>query len=403
MEDRSAVDGSDPAPRKECPRCLRPEQVCYCAHLTRIETSTRVVLLQHPREQDVPIGTARMATLCLPGSELHVGVDFRGTELMARLMADRERPPALLYPGEGAIDVGLHPPDGPITLVVVDGTWAQARKLVRTTPELAAMPRYTFVPRTPSEYRIRHEPDVSYVSTIESLVYVLGALERDPERFVALLAPFRAMVGAQLDYAARSTGPRHKRRRRRPRGPRGPTIFRERESDLVCIAGEANAWPLGSPEREDDVGELVHWLAHRLSTGETFEAVIAPKEKIAPGTPKHIEMPAEAFDAGISLDAFRVAWRAFLRESDVLCAWGNHPTRLLAKVGGAATPDPIDLRHVVRVMQNRNVGSLEAFQRTLGETAVATRPGRGGRRLAMATEVTRHLVGLSKASAAYAR
>nr|MDQ3300003.1 DTW domain-containing protein [Myxococcota bacterium] len=47
-------------------RCRRPQVVCYCAALPRIDTSTRVVILQHPRERDMAIGTARMASLCLP-------------------------------------------------------------------------------------------------------------------------------------------------------------------------------------------------------------------------------------------------------------------------------------------------------------------------------------------------
>src|SRR6185295_4828229 len=116
--------------RQECTRCLRPARLCYCAHLPTLHARTRVVFLQHPRERHVAIGTARMASLCLPGSELHVGADFAGSPVLARLLADRERPAALLYPGEGATDVGTHPPLGPITLVVVDGTWPQAKKLV---------------------------------------------------------------------------------------------------------------------------------------------------------------------------------------------------------------------------------------------------------------------------------
>ena len=67
------------SPRIECARCRRPERLCWCAHLPVLPTETRIVFLQHPRERNLSIGTARMASLCLPSSELHVGVDFRGT------------------------------------------------------------------------------------------------------------------------------------------------------------------------------------------------------------------------------------------------------------------------------------------------------------------------------------
>ena len=83
---------------REVLRCFRPESVCYCRHLTSIETRTRVVLLQHPRERDVAIGTARMASLCLPQAEIHVGVHWRGTSVLSRALSDPERPAVLLYP-----------------------------------------------------------------------------------------------------------------------------------------------------------------------------------------------------------------------------------------------------------------------------------------------------------------
>jgi DTW domain-containing protein YfiP len=174
-----------------------------------LPTRTRVVLLQHPRERHVAIGTARMAMLCLPNSELHVGADWTDSPVLARILADATRPPALLFPGPGAIDIARDPPRGPITLVVVDGTWRQVRKVLLANPVLSALPRYAFEPPAPSEYRIRREPSASCVSTIEALAHVLGALEGEPERFTALLAPFRAMIDGQLEHRARAgLGPR---------------------------------------------------------------------------------------------------------------------------------------------------------------------------------------------------
>ena len=39
--------------RDVCGRCRRPSSGCYCAHVTPIDTQTRLILLQHPRERDV--------------------------------------------------------------------------------------------------------------------------------------------------------------------------------------------------------------------------------------------------------------------------------------------------------------------------------------------------------------
>jgi DTW domain-containing protein YfiP len=170
------------------------------------------VILQHPRERDMPIGTARMASLCLPEASLHVGVRWDGHPALGALLADPSRPPILLYPSGDAVDILRAPPPGPVTLVVVDGTWSQAKSVVRDNAVLRALPRYAFAAPEPSQYRIRREPHEEYVSTIEALMYVLGALEGDAPRFRALLAPLGAMVDAQL--AANRHTPRFRHRRR---------------------------------------------------------------------------------------------------------------------------------------------------------------------------------------------
>src|SRR4051794_34200026 len=112
-------------PRPLCSRCRRPLTVCYCAKISELPTQTRVVILQHPRERNKAIGTARMASLCLPGSELLVGMRWDSHPGLARALADPARTPALLFPGPGARNILTDRPSGPITLVVVDGTWSQ--------------------------------------------------------------------------------------------------------------------------------------------------------------------------------------------------------------------------------------------------------------------------------------
>jgi hypothetical protein len=344
-----------------------------------------------------------MASLCLPNAELHVGIHWRGSAALARALSDPTRPAALLYPGEGAIDVVANPPSSPVTLVVVDGTWSQTRKVVRENPELAALPRYAFTPPAPSEYRIRKEPDETYVSTIEALVHVLGALEGDPERCQSLLLPFRAMVEAQLACASGIQHGRHRLARPpRPPRPRVPAVLRERADDLVCIVGEANAWPYFSMERETEYpDELVHWVARRLATGETFDLMIAPRNPLSPRTPTHLDLTPEQLFAGASVATFLERWRAFARETDVLCAWGHYAVRQLAAVGGYLPPAHLDIRQLARNATGGKVGTVEEY---CGRAGVGTPParlalGRAGVRLAQVAEIVRGLQALDAAPA----
>jgi DTW domain-containing protein YfiP len=388
--------------RAICERCRRPSDGCYCAHITPVDTRTRLVLLQHPRERYVAIGTAHMASLCLTNSELHIGIDWSRSEPLGRALSNPERPPILLYPGEGAIDITKSPPPGPVTLVVVDGTWSQTKKVVRTNPVLAALPRYAFVPPQPSEYRIRKEPDDASVATIEALVHALTALEGEATRFSTLLAPFRAMIDFQLACEERSRGAqsRHSQRRARVRRMRVPRVLSERLPDVVCVAAEANAWPYTvrtkNPALRD---ELVQWAAHRPATGETFSFVVAPRGVIAPGTTLHTRLDDTTLRSGGSLEELHARWRAFVRDTDVVCSWGRYETNLFAAAGGLLPSAHLDLRHVARDIAHGAVGTLAHFRETVGAApehgdGLAVVPGRAGEKLRAIRDIVASFVAI---------
>jgi DTW domain-containing protein YfiP len=380
---------------------MRPIRVCYCRHITSLTTTTRVVLLQHPRERDVAIGTARMAHLSLPNSELHVGVHWDDSEPLRRALSDPSRPPILLYPGDGARDLETSPPAGPVTLVVVDGTWWQTKKVVRESRVLRDLPRYAFVPHVPSEYRIRREPRASYVSTIEALAHVLGALEGTRPRFEPLMAPFRAMIDAQIACENTHRATRVRTRARRAGQPRhhAPPWLAERHSDLVCVVGEANAWPYDARAKKARYpDELVQWAAVRIATGEAFECVIRPAHPLAPHVTSQVGLGSDELAAGVSVASFEAAWRAFLRPTDRVCTWGPYAMSLLPSAL-LASCDTVDLRPIARQHARGRVGTLDEV---VARHALTPGPpiarGRAGLRVGQIAAITRALVECARGS-----
>ena len=113
--------------------------------------------------------------------------------------------------------------------------------------------------------RIRLEPQRHWeVNTPGELGKVLSVLEDDPHSFRALLAPFRAMVDAQIEAQATRPGRRYRKPRRpRPLHERLPPALTDRFADLVLVGAEANAWPYASRAEVPD--ELVQWIAVRPS------------------------------------------------------------------------------------------------------------------------------------------
>lgn len=376
-------------PRAMCSACARPASVCLCAEIEPVRTRTRVVILQHPRESIVPIGTAKLAELALPNAERLVGVEFAESERLRELLGDANAPPILLFPGPGARDLAREPPAGPVTLVVIDGTWWQAEKLLKRNPELFALPRYAFEAGSPSRYRIRREPAAHCVSTIEAITRALCLLEGNtsPEK---LLRPFEAMVEHQLRFAADRRAKRHVKTARAPRQRRFPAALGERAADLVVGYAETNAWPRGTPLGQG--AEVVHLVAERVLSGERFEAFIAPRRPLSPSFAHHTGLlPEQVLDAAPFAN-FLERWREFVRPSDVLGGWGHFWAEALAREG-VPLPVQLDLRLLSREHLRERTGDVLLCAEKLGEPLPAAwAPGRTGRRAAGAVAVARALM-----------
>ena len=377
--------------REMCWRCRRPMRVCYCAAVRRIETRTRVVILQHPRESDVPINTARIAELSLSSATLHVGLDFSTDRAFLAAIGNPQAPPILLYPGEGAKDLAHEPPSGPVTLVVIDGTWWQASKLFKLNPLLQQLPCYGLAPTEESRYRIRKEPEAHCLSTIEALEAALSVLEGKPEGLPELLEPFDAMVETQLDFVARENRPRHRRSADPRLRPLVAPALSERPESLVVGYGEANAWPYGSGESHPP--EVVHWAAVRPATGERFEAYVVPSGPLAPSFETHSRLVAERIQGGEARADFADRLSAFLRPDDVLASWGFYASELL-RAEGVAIPPRLDLREAAIRALGRRVGQLGDYVTAL--EAPIRNPwaaGRTGTRLAAMEALVERLRG----------
>ncbi len=344
-----------------------------------------MVFLQHPRERRVAIGTCRMAQLALPNSELHVGVTFDGNARVRALAAAPRGRVALLYPNESAHDATALPSEAPETLIVVDGTWGQARKVLARNPILAALPRIGLKPSRPGNYRIRREPAPHCLATIEAVVDVLGRLEGDGARFTPMLRAFEQMVDTQLACVATRRRPYYHERKRRRRNRNGAVFaWAARRTDLVLVYGEANAYPGGR-------AELVQLVALRPSTGERFAALIAPRLPLAATTLYHLELPAERLVTGEPIGTALARWRTFLRPSDLLCAWGRHTIDLLRAESAPERP-LVDLREAATRRLGRKSGGMEQAAALLGREAPPSwAAGRAGRRLAALAAVLEHL------------
>ena len=161
-----------------------------------------MLILQHPSEVGHALNTARLAALGLRNAELRVGEVFAD---LPQLLAQPDYRACQLFPGEEAVALaGYASKETPLLLVVPDGTWRKARKLLHLNPLLAALPRVMLAQGLQSRYRLRKAPMPGALSTIEAIVEALNSVEA-PDRFDALLAPFEALIDGQIEAMGEHT------------------------------------------------------------------------------------------------------------------------------------------------------------------------------------------------------
>jgi len=175
--------------KPRCPRCgIGP---CICDHIPRVETRTRFVILRHAWEIDKGSNTGRLAHLALPNSVVHdIG------------RKDQPFDPAWIPPGSWVLFPGpaTEPEGVPEAVVVLDGTWGQARRMVHRNEALWALPRVSFA-APPERRRLRTPPTDAGMSTIEAMAQVLGRYE-DPEKGRALDALYDVLWNAISPWRA---------------------------------------------------------------------------------------------------------------------------------------------------------------------------------------------------------
>ena len=181
----------DPTP---CPACRLQGWLCVCAHAPRIATRTALLLIGHVHDLGRTSNTVRLLTLAVRNTVvLGHGAFPAPADPASHVPAGTT--PIVLFPGHGAKPltpelVAALP--SPPALVVPDGNWRQASRMVKRLPLLAgavkvALPNRAFAGLSPRRNHLEHR-----MSTYEAVAQALGILEGE------------AVAGPLLDFYRRA-------------------------------------------------------------------------------------------------------------------------------------------------------------------------------------------------------
>jgi DTW domain-containing protein YfiP len=182
----------------KCPRCRIYRPLCLCGDIVPLMLDTRVTIYMHQRERFRATNTGWLACLALPNSEIRL----RGMREQHLRPAEATplKNPILLYPSPDAMELTpewLARQPRPMTLVVADGSWNQAKKVPSRETDLAGIPNVKLPVGAPSSYRLRRSSRAGNVSTLEAIARALGLIE-GPEVQESLESLFLKMVERRL-------------------------------------------------------------------------------------------------------------------------------------------------------------------------------------------------------------
>ncbi|TGN89929.1 DTW domain-containing protein [Bradyrhizobium yuanmingense] len=225
-------------PIPECPHCQKPVPLCICDSVTPIENRLSLLILQHPQEQDRALGTARLLARHFADATVRVGLSWPSLSKALGRPVENASHWAVLYLGsaraadleaegeivalnrKGEVAENQRAIHGKLEgVVLLDGTWSQAKALWWRNPWMLKCQRVILNPVRPSRYgRLRKEPRRDGLATIEAAATILAALERRPDIAETLHASFERMlaryreVQAEMPELAPKPAPKGRRR-----------------------------------------------------------------------------------------------------------------------------------------------------------------------------------------------
>ena len=205
-----------------CQGCGLHEELCVCAERPRLQLETALVLVQNNKERNKPTNTGRMVAQVLQNSEL-IRYGERGVSFDPAPLLRPSREYVLIFPrvdDPGGRDPKPAPildptqlqarrlahPGAILTVVMLDGTWAQCARMSRRVPALTDMVGYALPPGPPSHWGVRTASEPGRISTFEAAVRIIELVE-GPGPALAMQTYFDRVAAAMQFMKAKLRSP----------------------------------------------------------------------------------------------------------------------------------------------------------------------------------------------------
>ncbi len=161
------IEPDDP---RRCHACLLLTEHCVCAEVPTLNVSVDFLIIRHWKERYKASNSARLSAMAIPNASI---VDYGAPNTRWDSDTLQVPSPVLLFPDKNAPPL----PYKPQTIVVVDGSWPQARKMIHRIPGLSTLPRLHISPIDSPRKRLRTPPSPEGVSTMEAIAQAIDVID----------------------------------------------------------------------------------------------------------------------------------------------------------------------------------------------------------------------------------
>ena len=142
-----------------------------------MQVKTELIVLQDPSEVGHAKNSVRLMELVIPETQVYVGETPEDFSVLRQYLTNSDKPVYLVYPSDESELAGSNSLGEEVILLLLDGTWRKAYKLLQLNPWLEDFPALHLELESASNYTIRKASRSDSLSTLEASAMMLKAIE----------------------------------------------------------------------------------------------------------------------------------------------------------------------------------------------------------------------------------
>ncbi|GFP75648.1 tRNA-uridine aminocarboxypropyltransferase [Clostridium fungisolvens] len=163
---------------KSCDKCGLPDINCICNTISKVNTKAKIWILSTEKEFYRPSNTARILKLVNPEStDIYLWERTKKPEELIKNIKQDIYDVYLVFPEESrdveSVEVMNNHADKIPAFILLDGTWKEAKKILRRSEYLKELPRISLSVDFKSEYNLRRGVVEGNLCTIEAAIEVI--------------------------------------------------------------------------------------------------------------------------------------------------------------------------------------------------------------------------------------